>query len=148
MTVGKKVGQNTYYYVAHIPQKIRAAAAYAAFAHGIRLSKWNVLKVGPETYSFLDYQDFDSDPFPSLVQSWTVNTTKGTCRHAKYDCQNAPILHRKELLLPEHALYRDKFVKMTERCERAGLFKDTKRIGRKSVWAKLLRKAGIPWASG
>jgi hypothetical protein len=145
MKVGKKVGQNTYYYVAHVPLNIRIAAATAALAHNIRMGHWNVLKVGPGTFSFLDYRDFGSDPFPALVQSWTVNTEKGTCRHAKYNPDDPPILHRKELLLPENARGRDRFVKMTERCEKAGLFKDTKRIGRRRVWAKMLQRAGIPW---
>ena len=137
----KKVGQNTYYYSKHSPRHTKALAE----KHGI--TGYNVVKVGPKNISFLNYPWFGSDPFPALAESWTVNISQDTVRHAQYNQDDPPILHRKELLLPESHAIRAKYAKMTERCEQAGLFRDTKRIGRKSVWAELLRGAGIPWVN-
>lgn len=60
-----------------------------------------------------------------------------------FNSNNPPILHRKELLLPENHPEYEKWREITRRCEAAGLFRDSRRIGRKRAWEELLKKAGL-----
>jgi hypothetical protein len=144
MTPCKKVGQNTYYYTEYMSKNVRTITNSLALAHGIgRRHGYNVVKLGPDTVSFLRYQRLIKDPFPALQESWTVRITGRTVRHATYNQDDPPILHRKELLFPTTSKIHARALALTRQCEEAGLFKDTKRIGRKSVWDKMLREAGI-----
>src|SRR5262245_43516991 len=52
--------------------------------------------------SLLNYPKFFEDAFPALQESWHVETTTARVNYRTYyDSLNPPILHRKELLLPE-----------------------------------------------
>ena len=57
--------------------------------------------------------------------------------------ENPPVLHRKELLVPEDYPNRDRFRKLTENLEKLGVFYDAHKIGFKKQWENRLRSHGI-----
>jgi DNA phosphorothioation-associated putative methyltransferase len=110
----------------------------------------NRLEIGPEfnllkfhtaspKISFLAYPDFEKDPHPALKEAVIVDLVTGKTRRDNYHARaNPPILHRKETFLPpEHLLYA-KFSKLTRQEEKAGLLKDTSRIGFRLNWERAL----------
>ena len=58
------------------------------------------------------------------------------------DSLNPPILHRKELLLPEDDPRREVSAALTVACESVGLFDDSRRIGYLRQWEHLVRERG------
>ena len=151
---GKRVGGALYLHISAIgPQDTRKTKAIDAAVRlaGIGRQAFNVVKLSesdPQRISLLAYQDFDSIPFPALLDSWTVNAKDGTCSHRSYrTSRNPPILHRKELLLSLEDPRRTAFARLTETLESHGLFADSKSIGFKRQWETRLRNAGIAIAN-
>ncbi|CRI67447.1 Peptidase M15A [Thiocapsa sp. KS1] len=106
---------------------------------------FNVVRVvvdGSEV-AFLNYPDFFENPFPALKESWRVDRATGETGYRTYeDSLNPPILHRKELLLPDDHPSRSDYVALTEQAESIGLFDDPKRIGYRRQWEALVADAG------
>ena len=67
---------------------------------------WNVVKLeikNPKNMSFLAYEDFSKTEFPAILRSYKFIESEQTFKLTRYNSQNPPILHRKELLLsPSH----------------------------------------------
>ncbi|NOQ36003.1 MAG: DNA phosphorothioation-associated putative methyltransferase [Methylococcaceae bacterium] len=93
--------------------------------------------------SFLAYPDFFDNAFPELKASWRVNLENEQFAYRSYQQSiNPPILHRKELLLPDNHPRLAEYQALTTMAESLGLFSDTKRIGFKQYWHDLIAQTG------
>jgi DNA phosphorothioation-associated putative methyltransferase len=116
--------------------------------------EWNVAKVGdsPATagkLSLLLYEDFSSSAFPALRRAATLDQVNGSFLVTDYSARNnPPILHRKEALLAPDDPRIPAFRAITARAEERGLFRDTKTIGTRRAWERLLKEAGLRTQGG
>jgi len=163
MKTGKQVGQFTYLHTSALTQGqaevIDEAAKVAGTVNGI--PPFNVVKVklitwvkeangkgtperlpDPTCISLLEYPDFFEAAFPALRESYKVNLDTGSVKWLSHR-NNQPILHRKELLLPANHPKRAKFAALTRQAEQAGLFANTRIIGRVEAWIALLKEKGL-----
>jgi DNA phosphorothioation-associated putative methyltransferase len=94
--------------------------------------------------SLLRYPRFFTDPFPALTESYNLDLAAQRLQHRFYHTTaNPPILHRKELFLPPHHPAIPAFRSITLAAEQAGLFVNTKTIGFKQNWEKLMQEKGF-----
>ena len=93
--------------------------------------------------SYLVYPDFDTDPHPTLVESWVVDFHKLDVRLHNYRLRdNPPVLHRKDLLVAaDHPRY-PAFRRLTEQEERHGLLDEPMTIGTLDGWQRRLAETG------
>ena len=106
----------------------------------------NLIKIHRRTgkLSYLIYPEFDTDPHPALQRCVRLNlrTRQVEC----YDYArsvNPPVLHRKETFLAAEDPLREKFARLTEKEEKAGLLDDTSGIGTRDGWQKRLVEKGL-----
>ena len=105
----------------------------------------NLIKVNRRkpTISYLSYPDFDRVGHPALAFSVSVNLRDLTAKwHDFQGRENPPILHRKELFVPEGYLGREKFARLSRQEERLGLL-GAPHIGTSAGWRDLLAAAGV-----
>ncbi len=106
---------------------------------------WNVLKLSKRDFkiSFLSYPDFENNSYPELHSSYFVDLERNTIKHFNYTIsKNPPILHRKETLVLESHPLREHFSQLTQEGEAIGLYENTRRIGFKQEWLKLIASKG------
>jgi DNA phosphorothioation-associated putative methyltransferase len=106
----------------------------------------NVVKLNlhKQRLSFLQYLDFDDDPFPSLNGSWVVDPIKQSVTYRSYSSSlNPPILHRKELIVGRDHPKRSDWENTTKTAEDLGLFASSSPIGFKENWARLIADKGF-----
>ncbi len=106
--IGKSVAQRLYVHVASLSEThggreetLTRAEALACVRRG---KDFNVVRFDPSEsqIALLHYPGIVEDPFPMLRESWRVDIATGQVAHRTYvDSLNPPILHRKELLLPD-----------------------------------------------
>jgi DNA phosphorothioation-associated putative methyltransferase len=129
------VDKQIHKFVADLKTRIDAGAEY------------NVIKFFTNEFkiSWLSYPDFFTDPHPSLKKSLTLNVATGKIRKFNYDKSlNPPILHRKEVFLhPGHPQI-ESFSELTKQEESYGLYENTRTIGFKLNWEKLLEEKVSP----
>ena len=114
------------------------------------LNLCNVAKINLNRHrlSFLQYLNFDQDPFPTLNGSWVFDPIKLDFSHRSYsNSLNPPILHRKELLVPHHHPQRAQWQGVTNSAEALGLFSSGKPIGFKLNWLRLISDKSLLSAS-
>ena len=107
---------------------------------------WNVIKFDLneiEKISFLEYNDFWSDPFPALLTSVNVNLRSKVFKRRLHSTTNPPILHRKELLLLPDNAHVSKFAALTKSLDELGAFEGIYRYGTKLRWEERLIDLGI-----
>ena len=108
-------------------------------------TQWNVLKLYKRDFklSLLCYPDFDTYAYPALQTSLTfdlLESAKNKTDFSKSD--NPPILHRKEAFISKQHPQFDEFAAITKEGEAIGLYENTKTIGFKNNWEKLIAKKG------
>lgn len=106
----------------------------------------NVIKINiqRERLSFLQYLDFDDDPFPTLNGSWVVDPQKKSVTFRSYaNSLNPPILHRKELLVPMDHPLQQSWIALTKTAEEIGLFSTLSVIGFRENWKQLIEQKGF-----
>ncbi|MBY5993688.1 DNA phosphorothioation-associated putative methyltransferase [Ferrimonas balearica] len=117
----------------------------------IPLSDWNIAKLGSKEFrlSLLHYPRFEQDAYPALAQSISVDLTKLTHRVIQYDQEeNTPILHRKETMVrPDHPQI-ESFKLITQEGEAAGLYENSRMIGFKQSWERLIARHGYELVDG
>jgi len=97
--------------------------------------------------SFLDYPDFFDDPHPALHYSETVNLSTGKRRNIDYTKQsNPPILHRKETMISPNRPEYVRWLELTKQLEKAGCYKEPRKIGFKIYWENLLQNKGLTYS--
>jgi DNA phosphorothioation-associated putative methyltransferase len=112
---------------------------------------WNVLKVSRRDckVSFLHYPGFFEEDFPELNWALSLDLVRGKVRPLDYtSSDNPPLLHRKELLLSPDDPHRTKFEAITQRAEDAGLYEETKKIGFRKQWTRVLSQNGFAIRDG
>ena len=106
---------------------------------------WNIIKLNKRDFkiTFLNYPNFETSGYPTLQHSFTVDLNKLTVRKASYEqSDNPPILHRKETFISsDHPLW-SLFREITAEGEKIGLYKNTRTIGFKKNWEKLIADKG------
>jgi DNA phosphorothioation-associated putative methyltransferase len=145
----KAVGRHHYIHLdgfdllpADATARLVAAESLAQITRGDR---FNVARFdnSHDRVALLNYPSFFEDAFPALHESWNVDLTPGRVSYRDYrDSLTPPILHRKELMLPEDHPRRAEFQALTETAESIGLFEDTTRIGFREQWLRLVREKG------
>lgn len=148
---GKHVGSFSYYHMALISDTPAADAFLTKVCRELFTCPltYNVLKLDRRSrMSFLMYKDF-SAPFPELDLALSCNILKGTVRKTDYRRRpNPPILHRKELLLPENHPLVPAAVRLTERLESHGAFANARAIGTRNGWIARLKSIGLSIVNG
>ena len=143
---GKHVGSFSYYHVALISRVAEATAALSCIGRFVELGKlrYNVVKLdGKQRISFLQYEAFDA-PFPALLSSVSCDLGGPSVRRIDYsNRKNPPILHRKELLLPQDHPLVGAATRLTARLERNGAFAGTVSIGTRLGWQRRLDELGL-----
>jgi len=147
---GKIVHSSRYFHIEAI--ELLGKTETGVVEHAERLANlkrgvdFNVVRLSTDlsSVSFLHYPTFFEVPFPELEASWRIELS-GTqlVRNRNYtDSLNPPILHRKELLLPEGHEARAKFQTLTNSAETLGLFNDPSQIGFRKQWERLIADKG------
>lgn len=94
--------------------------------------------------SYLFYPNFDTDPHPALQASIQADLQGLRVEYRDYsNSTNPPILHRKETFVAGDYPYRQKFARLTQQEEKAGLFSEPATIGTKEGWQKQLGLRGV-----
>jgi len=134
-----------------IPEELVTHLAQAISELKLGDKDWNVLKFFKRDHkiTLLDYPDFLEDSYPALHTSYTVNLEDRTVRESSYKkSENPPILHRKETFIkPNHPSF-EVFKSLTKEGEDAGLYENTKTIGFKQSWAKVIKRKGYVLEDG
>lgn len=102
------------------------------------------LNVSNGRVSLLAYEEFGAAAFPELQASWTFEAEgDAPPRLRTYgDSLNPPILHRKELLVAADHPDRSIWAALTSAAEDLGLFDDTRTIGFRLNWERLVASKG------
>ena len=148
LPMGKRLPDAVYVHASALAELPRAAWPFVERARvlaGIEHSEFDVLKFSRSEpkISLLAYPTFFEDGFPALRKGWVVDLDKKTVQPRAYgEDGNPPILHRKELLLPEEHPARPDFEALTRSVEAYGLFENPREIGTLVPWQA--RKMGPP----
>lgn len=146
--IGKQLPDAVYVHesaLVHIPGEIHRLAHRISEALKIDSSQWNIIKFYKRDYklTLLNYPDFDTQSYPALNTSFTIDLQKLSVRKASYEkSANPPILHRKETFVdtsyPLHAHFSD----LTVEGEAIGLYENVRNIGFKKNWLRLIAQKG------
>jgi DNA phosphorothioation-associated putative methyltransferase len=120
-------------------------AAAEALAQVVRAERYNVARFesSSDRVSLLHYPGFFEEAFPTLHESRHADLTTRRVSYRTYrDSLTPPILHRKELMLPEGHPRRAEFEALTKTAEAIGLFQEPTRIGFREQWLRLVREKG------
>jgi DNA phosphorothioation-associated putative methyltransferase len=149
--VGKRVGDDLYVHVSAIERlaadehSLRLAEELAGLPVDVR-GRVNVAKINirSQRISWLEYLDFERDPFPALVTSWSAaNGGEASLTRRSYsESLNPPVLHRKELLVGSAHPDFDRWSQVTTAAEQIGLFDDAGAIGFQINWRRAIAAAG------
>ena len=150
--LGKKLPDAIYLHVDAFDEIPGALSKFTQIvANALKVSSWNVAKFSRKEFklSLLYYPDFYEDSYPALEQAVTVDLKKLEHKVISYkDSENPPILHRKELFVPEsHGMY-GLFCEITKEGEDVGLYENTRIIGFKETWKNLIEKKGLTLING
>jgi DNA phosphorothioation-associated putative methyltransferase len=152
ISIGKRILDDIYVhtdFLHHLEQKedFRLLLQHALSAmNAEELKSCNVAKINIQKnrLSFLQYLNFEEDPFPTLNGSWIFDAESEKFKLRSYSLSlNPPILHRKELLVgPEHPR-RAQWARITKSAEEIGLFSSGRPIGFKLNWQQLIAEKGF-----
>ena len=117
----------------------------------IETQDWHIVKLSRNEFrlSLLSYPSFFTEAYPSLTQSVTVDLNKLSHRIVDYtNSDNPPILHRKETMLPTHHTSYEEFEYITQEGENAGLYDNSRMIGFKQSWLRVIERHGYTLLDG
>ena len=152
--LGKLVGNARYLHRSafeEIPAELTDFIQLIATALKIPEDDWNIIKLHTQQFriSYLNYPDFYSDSYPALHNSITVDLVTKTQKVANYtETENAPILHRKELFISPDDEHYAEFVSITEEGVAAGLYENSRIIGFKKSWERVIHQKGYALVDG
>lgn len=154
INLGKKLPDAIYLHKESFPNvdsKLANFTQAVATALKVEDTHWDIVKLSRNDFrlSLLSYPTFFTEAYPSLKQSVTVNLSKLSHRIVEYsDTDNPPILHRKETMLTkEHECY-EEFQAITQEGENAGLYDNSRMIGFKQSWLRLIQQHGYTLVDG
>ena len=149
---GKKVLDDLYIHADYINQLSEDLVSYQLVQTGASLmssddlASCNVVKVNTRKnrVSFLQYLEFNDDPFPTLNGSWSIDIPSKKVTFRDYsNSLNPPILHRKELLVLESHPCRADWLAVTKTAEDLGFFSTSSPIGFRENWLRLISSKGF-----
>ncbi len=152
--IGKLIGNARYLHInalGEITPELKDFVLLIANVLKIPQNNWNIIKLHTQQYrlSYLHYPHFYQDSYPALRQSITVNLENKTQKIASYsDTENVPILHRKELFISTSDKNHEDFVIITEEGEAAGLYENSRIIGFKKSWERIIKQKGYELVDG
>ncbi len=152
--IGKLVGNARYLHInvfSEITPELKDFILLIANALKIPHDDWNIVKLHTQQYrlSYLNYPHFYQDSYPALHQSITVDLENKTQKVANYSqSENVPILHRKELFISTTDEHYNEFVDITKEGEVAGLYENSRIIGFKKSWERIIKQKGYELVDG
>lgn len=152
--IGKRLPDAIYFHkdaFEDIPAVLAKVINNIAKALKIDDADWNLVKVFKNDFrvSLLNYPNFFEESYPCLTRSVNIDLSKLTHRITDYsDADNPPILHRKETMIPESHESFETFKMITEEGEAAGLYENSRIIGFKNSWERLISKHGYELVDG
>ena len=153
LSFGKKLPDAVYIHSSYLESTPPALVGFVEemiTKHGSELS-WNVIKLSRRDFkiSLLAYPTFDDVSYPSLEASLTIDVLREKSRRTSYrESDNPPILHRKETLVPTSYPKYQHFVELTREGEDAGLYENSRRIGFRKNWERLITQNGYALIDG
>lgn len=132
--------------IPYLPKELAQLIYTVSSALKISRGQWNLVKLFKRDFKFslLFYPTFFDEPYPPLKHSLTIDLLKLTARQSNYNTsKNPPILHRREDFLPINHPQIDKFKEFTLEGEKIGLYQNTRLIGFKESWEKLIKRKGF-----
>ncbi|PKI12739.1 DNA phosphorothioation-associated putative methyltransferase [Colwellia sp. 12G3] len=154
LTVGKKLPDSIYFHkdaFTDVPEVLSKFIKIVAKALKVDDDNWNLIKVFRKDFrlSLLNYPMFIEDSYPALEQSVNIDLTKLSHRITNYSKQeNPPILHRKETMIPKSHMSYEHFCMITQEGEAIGLYENSRMIGFKNSWERLIEKHGYELVDG
>ena len=149
---GKKLPNAVYLHNSALSQIHQELQSFVSVIEkAVKCEAWNVLKLSRNEFrlSLLNYPHFETNPYPSLKKSLSVDLVKLSTEERDYSDQtNPPILHRKELLVLEDHPEFENFRQITLEGENAGLYENTAIIGHKQSWEFLIKQKGYELVDG
>lgn len=145
---GKRLPDSIYLHkdaVSELQHELRDFIARIASAVKIPEERWNITKLSRKDFriSYLCYPSFETYPYPALEQSYTVDLKKLTVRSADYSSsENPPILHRRETFLSPTDERYFQYSVFTKQGEEIGLYENTRTIGFRENWSRLIKRKG------
>lgn len=147
--IGKYVGRRLYLHTDQLGDTSEQIRSFVDTAAALRNAEgnhpFNVVRLDLERQeaAFLHYPTLGEEAFPSLASSERVHVPTSHATYRSYSTSlNPPILHRTELLLPDHHPLRAALAVLTSSCEQIGLFNNPATIGFKRQWDELVRSKG------
>jgi DNA phosphorothioation-associated putative methyltransferase len=146
--IGKQLPDSVYVHnssLSGVPAKLVAITIKIADLLKIVDEAWNIVKFNKRDFklSLLSYPAFDSYAYPALNHSFTIDLAKLSVREASYkDSTNPPILHRKETFVADDYPLREEFCGITAEGESIDLYENTRTIGFKQSWERLISRKG------
>ena len=107
---------------------------------------WNVIRVSitGESISLLSYPQFEDAGHPCLSLALKIDLHRGISSATDFrQRKNAPVLHRKELLVGSTHVRYDEFASLTQSEVEAGLLQDAYRVGFRLQWEERLAAEGF-----
>lgn len=129
-----------------MPESLQILIKKICSALKISERQWNLLKLYKKDFrvSLLHYPTFFEEPYPQLHRSYTIDLSKLSVREANYQTSdNPPILHRRETFVsPQHPQL-NFFKQFTDQGEAIGLYENSRTIGFKQNWERLIKRKGF-----
>jgi DNA phosphorothioation-associated putative methyltransferase len=133
-----------YIYVVEKLKELVELALSSISPDDLKLCNVAKINIDRNRLSFLQYLDFEQDPFPSLNGSWVFDPIAQKFSLRSYATSfNPPILHRKELLVGRDHPRRPAWEETTKMAESLGLFSSECPIGFKLNWQRLIADKGF-----
>jgi DNA phosphorothioation-associated putative methyltransferase len=152
--IGKKLPDALYIHESAfdvLPAEFHAVLDYLKHEYKADKFEFNIIKLGLRDYkiSLLNYPTFFDESYPVLHTSISIDLVRKTKRKTSYHkSKNPPILHRKETFLPPGHPSVSLFEEITLEGEKAGLYENTKTIGFKQKWERLIYNKGYYLVEG
>jgi len=148
LRIGKKLPTAIYIHSSNLPAlPIQLSSLIIDTCDKFKISDkhWNVIKLYLRDFKivYLNYPHFEDNSYPSLHTSQIIDLQNNTSRVSDYSkSDNPPILHRKETFVPKDYPLRKQFEDITNEGVAIGLYENTKRIGFKQNWERLIKSKG------
>jgi DNA phosphorothioation-associated putative methyltransferase len=148
INIGKQLPDSIYIHesaITELPKEITGLLRNTSAALNIPSSDWNILKLYKRDFMvcFLNYPEFETHSYPALKHSYSVNLSKLSIRKSSYEkSDNPPILHRKEAFVKEDYPLVHIFKEITSEGKKIGLYENTRNIGFKKNWERLISNKG------
>ena len=145
--VGKLTSEALYVHVNTVPFLNPVLRVYEGCARALTgtVQAATILKMHrlkPQV-SFLAYPEFETDPHPALHSSVISRMQELRVDYRDFSRSlNPPILHRKDSFVASDHAGREKFQRLTDQEDRAGLLGHNN-IGTRNGWDEMLREAGF-----